>query len=202
MRQHIYLLSWCFLLAVASCAPQPTIIKLQPDDFTRLRTSGPIYAVHTEHDALFVWDPRMASGGGLGFLVFGSLAEREGNKIARENSLQDPVYILRDRFLAALASNHGVTNAKVVEETRKDGDQKIEKLRADFKDGNVLEFKTTASALVPIQHWISTEWKYTYRAELRLIRLSDGRTLWQQQCTADGKPLEKKDMFTATARRF
>ncbi|HEY1266724.1 MAG TPA: hypothetical protein VGH16_05670 [Candidatus Binatia bacterium] len=139
----------------------------------------------------------MASGGGLGFLVFGSLAEREGNKIARENSLQDPVYVLQDRFLSGLANNYGVTNFKVVEQTRKDSDEKTEKLKADFKDGNILEFKTTASAIVPIQHWFSNEWKYTYGAELRLIRLSDGRTLWQQQCTADGKPLEKKDMLTA-----
>jgi hypothetical protein len=195
MPRQILLLSWCFLLAAASCAPQPTIIKLLPDDFSRVRNDGVIHAIHIEHDALFVSDPRMTTVPGI--IVFGLLGEKEGRRIASENGLQDPVYLVRSRFLDGLASNHGVTNVKVVEQPRKDADQKIEKLRADFKDGTVLEFKTDGSAIVWITKVWNYDWKYSYTAELRLIRLSDGKTLWQQQCKAEGKPLEKKDMFTA-----
>jgi hypothetical protein len=195
MLRHIFLLFCSLLLALASCAPQPTIIKLLPDDFTRVRTDGVIYAVHIEHDALFVSDPRMTSVPGI--IVFGLLGEKEGRRIASENGLEDPVYLVRSRFLDALASNYGVTNVKVVEQARKDDDEKIEKLRADFKGAAVLEFKTDGSAIVWITKAWSYDWKYSYTAELRLIRLSDGKTIWQQQCKAEGKPLEKKDMFTA-----
>src|SRR5258706_2691605 len=132
------ILPCCLLLAVASFVPQPTVIKLAPDELTRLKSNGPIYAVHTEHDALFVANRTMTSGGALGFLIGAALGESQGNRIARENGLRDPVYTLKELFLAALARSHGITNVKVVEQTRKDGDQRIEKLRADFGDGNVL----------------------------------------------------------------
>ena len=182
-------------IGAVSCAPQATV-RLQPEDLAQLGATEPVYAVHLEQAPLFIGDPM---GGVLGFVISAAIARSRGDTVAQENEIKDPVYILKESFLADLVQNHGVKNLKVLDEPQPDDN--IETLRSALRRGSVLEFKTIASGLSHPNGW-TFYYAYAYYAKARLLRLTDGKVLWQSTCSSEGKTREWMGTFTANGAKL
>lgn len=187
------------LFGVESCAPQATIIRLAPEDLSGLKAAESVHAVHREMSPpLFVANAAMTMGA-LGFLVGGALGETQGGRIAREHQLKDPIHVMKAHFLAVLARDYGMKNVRVVEQAR--SDDKIEGLRADLKEGTVFIFETTGSGMSQPSGF-SANYAYTYYSEVRLVRLADGKVLWQNNCRSRGNARESLSTFTADGAKL
>ena len=186
-----------FLLFIGavSCTSQATV-RLQPQDLAELKVTEPVYAVHVEHAPLFIGNPM---GGLLGFVISGAIGQSRGDGVTQENQLKDPVFILKEQFLADLALNHGVKNVKVLDEPQPDDN--IETLRSALRRGSVLEFKTIASGLSHPNGW-TFYYAYAYYAKARLLRLTEGKVLWQSTCSCEGKTRDWMGTFTANGAKL
>ncbi len=179
---------WIVLACVISlifCGCAPKLIKLDADERARLKQVN-IQAVHYPPPSFNVRTPgkALAGGGGLlgGFISLG-LFKSAGEKMTHDYSLEDPVVVVKDRFLSSLDSDFGIKTSSAHEPLSKDS---LDELKTTLGKGMVFDFKTIQWMLF----YFPTDWSHfriAYSARSRLIRLEDSKILWQGVCEFIGQ---------------
>ncbi|HEV8306592.1 MAG TPA: hypothetical protein VGW35_02905 [Methylomirabilota bacterium] len=168
------------LLVAAGCAPAP--IRISDAEIARLKGEPEVRVVRYEPASLQV----TTRGGdaarqlGLAGLAFGSAAdEHKARLVVKEHGLQDPALSVRDRLVAGLTGEVGLTNVRIVEEPAPtDG---ADELRRRFGMGVILDIKTIVWWLnYNLNAWDA--YRLLYVARARLVRLDGPSVVWQAIC--------------------
>lgn len=151
-------------LLLAACAGPGT--TLSRDD--RAAIAGqPVHAVH--HRALRVFT--VESTARTLFLPV-PLGVLEGMQLQKDHGLQDPAAQVKEKLVAVLQKDFGLAGVRSVPEAPESDD--AETLRRIYQDGVVLDVRTW--------NWGLDNYRATYQARARLVRLADGTVLWQETC--------------------
>jgi hypothetical protein len=193
--------SFIFLFAVAAC--RPSVVQIENEELARLSSVGKITVV--------VYKPgqfnyttsgdRMAIGlvgaltGGLGGAAYGAAQEAKADRFVKEYALDDPVVHARDAFTDGISNR--VDSARLVANPEVLSDDDVETLQKSFGSGIILDFKTRLWGLASAPLRFST-YQVSYAVRARLLRLSDGKTLWQGYC----EHLGSDDQWRATFDEF
>jgi hypothetical protein len=160
-------------------APEP----VQSEELFRLTEQPEIKIVYYPPTALEIYRPKDSS----------SPAARgpidpvsEGSRLRNRFALEDPALQIKEQVVPLLAFEFGFKNITSVLHVRLSDD--IDRLKMDFKNGALIDFRTLAWALgsLPAPHSFSG---FLYSARARLIRLSPSRIVWEGQCLVRRKDL-------------
>ena len=164
--------------------PQIHVVTYQPPRFTYQMASGPVGS-----GAAGVFNP---ATGGLGVGMAGG---PRGQVFMLAPSLEDPVVQVKGIFVRGLVDRLDVSRLTQVQEALAEDD--IRALDQRFGGAVVLDFKTESWGLVP-GLLRTLPYQIFYVARSRLLRVSEGRVLWQGYCQYDGSDLRANlDEFTA-----
>ena len=114
----------------------------------------------------------------IGGAVAGASMQRAGEEMIATYAVPDPAIAVRERLAGALAEQFGL---RVTPDTAPMGDSAAE-LRAKFGgDAAVLDTHTLGWQLI----YYPADWTHhylVYAARARLLRLRDGKVLWENRC--------------------
>lgn len=128
--------------------------------------------------------------------VYGLAMQSRADRFVKTYSLEDPVPRTKETFLASLPEHIDVTRAAQSQELL--SNDAVENLRKKFDGGVVLDFKTESGGLISAP--LSSLYQTPYAVRARLVRLADGRVLWQGYCNRDGADSRASfDEFTANS---
>jgi hypothetical protein len=193
------------LLFVAAC--RPSVIQMEQDELARLTNEPKITVViykpgqfnYTTTGDAFAVGAIGALTGGLGGAAYGLAQEAKADRFVKEYSLEDPAAKARDAFIAGIANRidpgHLVPAPEVL------SDDGVEALQKAFGTGIVLDFKTRVWGLMSAPMRFST-YQVPYAVRARILRVSDGKTVWQGYCEHSGSDDQWRasfDEFTANS---
>jgi hypothetical protein len=98
----------------------------------------------------------------------------EGMSLQKDYNIEDTAPRVKDRLVAVLQRDLGVASVRSLPDSPESDDG--ETLRRVYKDGVVLDVRTW--------NWGLDNYRASYQARARLIRLADGAVLWQETCKA------------------
>jgi len=141
-------------------------------------------------------------GEGMG-LVFGPVgmvtadlqAKSTGERVRARISLDDPVFRVRDRFLAGLAADLGIAQPSAQEVFESDD---IEVLRQELgSSGLVLDFRTLNWGIGATSNLVgANKYGVGYIGGARLIRLEESKILWKGLCMSGTRDDKKATLVT------
>lgn len=131
--------------------------------------SHPIHAVHHRAMRVFVIDSTART-----LFLPVPINVLEGMSLQKEHKLEDPAPRVKERLVTVLHKDFGVTRVHSLPDSPESDD--YETLRAVYKSGVVLDVRTW--------NWGLDNYRASYQARARLIRLADGAVLWQETCKA------------------
>lgn len=171
-------------VVLTACAGPGT--TLNRDDRMALASQPHIHAVHHHPFRVFTVESTARS-----LFVPVPISVLEGMAIQKDYKLQDPAPRIKDRLAAVLQTDFGLTNVRVVSESPEA--DAADTLRSTYKDGVVLDVRTW--------NWGLDNYRATYQARARLIRLADGVVIWQETCKTSvanrGKPAAAMEALLA-----
>ena len=166
--------------------PEIRVVTYRPPRFLYQMPSAVFGAVGAG-----VFNP--ATGGFVG----GTAGDPRGQVVAIDSPLEDPAIQVRNSFIKGVAGH--LDAARLVQAGEPLPDDDVEALRKKFGGGVALDFKTTTWGLLS-SSLITVPYQVVYFGRSRLLRLSDGRVLWQGQCQYDGRyPGANLDQFKANS---
>lgn len=160
--RHVAALGSAALLA--ACAGPGT--TLNREDRNAL-ASQPIHAVHHRAMRVFV----VESTARTLFLPV-PVSVLEGMSLQKDHKIEDPAPRVKDRLVAVLHRDFGLNNVRSVPDSPESDD--AETLRSRYESGVVLDVRTW--------NWGLDNYRASYQARARLIRVTDGTVLWQETC--------------------
>ena len=166
--------------------PEIRVVTYQPPRFLYQMPSSTFGA-----GGAGVFNP--ATGGFIG----GAVGDPRSQVFAIDSPLEDPAIQVRNIFTKGIANQLAATRLIQAGELLHDDD--VAALQKKFGGGVALDFKTTTWGLLS-SSLISAPYQVVYFGRSRLLRLSDGRVLWQGQCQYDGRyPGANLDQFKANS---
>jgi hypothetical protein len=177
-----------FLLALAlfaACAP--ALVPLDRAELARLK-SEPIRVVTYQPPRFLYQAPVSQFGAGgvfnpvTGGFSGGAAGDPRAQVFAIDTPLEDPALRIKEVFIKGLAGELDAARLIDTPETLADDDART--LQKKFDGGAVLDFQTESWGLLA-SSLISLPYTMVYAARGRLLRLSDGRVLWQGHCRYD-----------------
>jgi hypothetical protein len=120
----------------------------------------------------------------------------EGSRLRNKFALEDPALQIKERIVLLLAFEFGFKNITPVLHVRLADD--IDKLKTDFKNGALIDFRTLSWALgnLPAPHSYSG---LLYSARARLVRLNPSRVVWEGHCLVRRKDLNLEQLEAGDA---
>ena len=120
-----------------------------------------------------------------------------GSQLRQAYSVQDPAVRIRDGFLAALQSDLGLQDVRIVERPLSRGDvggptaeRPVFELKATFGNATLFEFQTVEWGLgFSFEH--RGEYVIYYSILASLVRLEDSKVLWRAQVRCGSRPKER-----------
>ena len=212
------------LLSIYGCGSGFKQIKMSPEEWSHLKNQPVIQAIHYPSPSLTVITPGKAMlnglgpalvgvnagmgatllelGGaallGVGAAIYGEhRAVSSGNRIVKDYSIDDPIVRVKERFLFTLEKEYNFENIRSIKEPYSSA--KLAELKMIFREGLVIDFKTTRIGL----NYYPSSWSHyhiDYQVRARLIRLEDSKILWQGVCRfveKDPKTSPTMDELTA-----
>jgi hypothetical protein len=173
------------LALFAACAP--AFVALDRAELARLK-GEPIRVVTYQPPRFLYQAPVSQFGAGgvfnpvTGGFSGGAAGDPRAQVFAIDTSLEDPALRVKDIFIKGAADQLDTARLTDTPETLADDDAQT--LQKKFGAGAVLDFKTESWGLLA-SLLVSTPHQMIYAARGRLVRLSDGRVLWQGQCRYD-----------------
>jgi hypothetical protein len=167
-----------------AAAPEP----VQREELLRLAEQSEIKVVYYPPAALEAYRTKDSSSpaarGGIGPVA-------EGSRLRNRFALEDPALQVKERIVLVLAFEFGFKNITPVLHVRLSDD--IDKLKTDFKNGALIDFRTLAWALgsLPAPHSYSG---LLYSARARLVRLNPSGVVWEGQCLVRRKDLNLEQL--------
>jgi hypothetical protein len=201
---------WVLLLvlALAPTGCSPALIPMEKEEMARLKSEPKIHVVmyqparfnySTAGDG-FAVGVVGALTGGLGGAAYGLAMEARADAFVRKYSLEDPAGRARETFIGSLADQIDVARFIPAQDIlAEDG---VEALQKKFGAGVVLDFQTKIWGLMPAGPFSVSNYQVPYAVRSRLLRLSDGRVLWQGYCRRTGSDSDSRatwDEFTANS---
>jgi hypothetical protein len=189
-RQLVFRLSFIVASLAIGCAP--AFIPLDKEEMARLKNEPQILVVIYEPSRFAYQNPaRPVAPGAAGVFnpatgapLIGMPVDPYAPVFLLASALDDPVGAVKDVFVLGLAGRLGATRLVDLQEVL--ADDGIQGLQKRFGSGVVLDFRTRswgllqgATRLFPYQ--------IVYEVRSRLLRLRDGRILWQGHCQYDGR---------------
>jgi len=204
MENHKLTSTFVAVLLLSATGCSPSLIPMDKNEMARLKSESKIHVVayqppnfnySTAADG-FAAGAIGALTGGLGGAVYGLAMESRASRFAKTYFLEDPVPRAKETFLAGLPEHFDVT--RVAQSQEPLSDDGVENLRKNFDNGVVLDFKTESWGLISAP--LSSLYQTPYAVRARLVRLADGRVLWQGYCNRDGAGSRATfDEFTANS---
>lgn len=124
-----------------------------------------------------------AVGGVAAELAAGSLATNSEDKIAKKYKLDDPILIIKEKFLTVMKSEMGIDSLHLMDEHTQH-----QEAAAKFNQGMRLEFRTTF-------WWLNIFNRLFYEAEGRMVDFRNGKVLWQNWCLYKEESAESTQSF-------
>jgi len=117
----------------------------------------------------------------------GMAADPRSQVFAIDSPLEDPATQVKNVFIKGVANQLDV--ARLIQAGEPLSDDDAQALQKKFGGGIVLDFKTNTWGVLS-SPMITAPYQLVYLGRSRLLRLSDGRVLWQAQCSYDGRNRE------------
>ena len=175
------------------CAP--TIIEIDREMLMRLKNEPQILAVHYQPASFEVYGQLGAAGAatatGLATELFGLAgglaaagvvwggAISAGKQLIKDYSLEDPSPRVKEGFISAIESRLGFKSTRSIKETLSTED--LGELKEKFGNMIVIDF-LTSQWVFSDRGAFSGEYRLSYSARSRLVRLEDSKVLWQGVC--------------------
>jgi hypothetical protein len=184
-------------LFATACAP--AFVPLDKEELARLKNEE--IRVVTYQPPRFVYQaPAPYFGAGAagvfnpvtGGFAGGMAADPRSQVYAIDSPLEDPATQVKNVFIKGLANQLEV--ARLVQAGEPLSDDDARSLQKKFGGGVVLDFRTESWGLLA-SSLVSLPYQMIYGARARLLRLSEGRVLWQGQC----RYAANLDQFKATS---
>ncbi len=172
---------------MSSCASR----VLSSEDLTRLRQAPKVYAVHNPSRLGFALFPEEGLNGesigkyfGPVGLIAGGMsdlrsAQTLGERLLQEYSIQDPVLLVKAKSIALLAREN-INNIQAFDSTLPEDNSA--RLKQAVDSSVIIDFKTITWVLQSLnknpRHYADA-----YQARSRLIRVEDGKVLWEGECS-------------------
>lgn len=169
-------------LIVAACATSSGVAPNRAE-IAKLKDSGTaeIRAVtYTPAPFVLMSAGKIAAGslfGIVGGAVAGNSMEKAGQELIAATGVTDPALAVRDRLAGAFEGDFGL-HANPADAPATDA---VPDLKAKFGDSTVLDTRTLGWQLV----YYPSDWSHhflVYAGRGRLLRLSDGKVLWEGRC--------------------
>jgi hypothetical protein len=121
----------------------------------------------------------------MAFAGAGFLAIKNGKEWTAEYGLTHPMIPVRDRLVASLKSELGIYDFKALDKQIDVSNDSPEKLRSHLgmEKGTLLDLTGVYQVIYYASDWSHFHMYYNGRA--RLVRLDDGKVLWQGNCRTD-----------------
>jgi hypothetical protein len=174
------ILSLGSLSLLVGCA---TTVSLNDAERAELKTNGnPIQTLlYTSmgSNGLMITTPKTA----MAYVGAGFVAIKNGKEWSEENSIHHPMATLRDRVTAKLKSDLGVYSFKPIADTYDVSNDAPEKLKVRLGNGLLMDF----SGVYQVIYYVAdmSHYHMYYNARARLLRLDDGKVMWQGNCRTD-----------------
>lgn len=176
-------------LALNGCQ---TPTRVAREDLNAIRGADVIRVVHTRIPSMYVesrghFVANQVGGvfGIVGGLIGAAIAQSQGaehgGKLIPELELDDPVVLVRDRFLDVLKDRAAIRTVEVID-TPVDS-LELDQLKQRFGTGLLLTMKTSNWAVV-IKN-LRDGYRVRYDADATLYRLDDNKLLWRDGCHPD-----------------
>ncbi|MEK6374270.1 MAG: hypothetical protein AABO58_16405 [Acidobacteriota bacterium] len=181
MKRFIGSLVSLLLVLLIGCASGGGIAPNR-GEISKLKDSGSAVRAITYTPAPFVLMSagKVAAGslfGIVGGAVAGNSMQKAGQEMIAAYAVEDPAVAVRDRVAGTLASEFGLEPAA---DTAPASDA-LPDLKGRFGDGTVLDTRTLGWQLI----YYPSDWSHhylIYAGRARLLRLSDGKVLWENRC--------------------
>jgi hypothetical protein len=170
-------------LFLSACAGGPR--QLGVDDLALIRQEPTIIAMVYQPPPPFRHNTTWGEGMGV---VFGPIglataemkAQKSGARVRAKIGLEDPVFLVRDKFLTGIAAELGIEQPSLLEELYiNDLEQRIPTLES----GLLLEFRTMGWGIGAVSNpFRANLYGVGYQGGVRLIRLEDRQILWKGFC--------------------
>jgi hypothetical protein len=184
-------------------------VKVSPETTAELRAAPVVHVVKYTSGGLNIMSPKSVAGAGALAAATGSSELPTGPQLIRAYGLPDQADAVSRNLVEKLKVDGGMGNFRVepgflsrpyVEDTAG--------LRAKYPSGLVLELTIDS----PMASYGAMNWKtytYGYAARARLVRASDGKILWSDNCNlhafaadADQRKLDVSEFEKNAGRRF
>lgn len=171
----------CTVQLLSACAQD--LVRLDPATRESLKSTSEIKVIHHVAPELYVPtdQPRVAYTGGGGYAA---LESQTRDLLIREYDLKDPILRVKTNFAAAAGKKLGGPTLTPVPAPFMIGEGP-DRLKMQFGRETILDFATMYWAVVPLPFEPADI--VAYRARARLIRLPEGKILWQGVCDLEGK---------------
>jgi hypothetical protein len=186
-------------LFASACAP--AFVPLDREEMARLKSEPEIRVVTYQPPRFLFQMPGGPFGAGasgmfnpaIGGFVGGMAGDPRSQVFAIDSPLEDPATQVRNIFIKGVANQLDV--ARLIQAGEPPPDDDAQTLQKKFGGGIVLDFKTDTWGVLS-GPMITAPYQLVYMGRSRLLRLSDGRVLWQAQCRYDGRdPGANLDQF-------
>jgi hypothetical protein len=191
-------LGTALILIAAGCSP--AFVPIDREEMARLKSEPEIRVVTYQPPRFLYQMPGGPFGAGaagvfnpaLGGFVGGMASDPRSQVFAIDSPLEDPATQVKNVFIKGVANQLDV--ARLVQAGEPLPDDDAHALQKKFGGGVVLDFRTESWGLLA-SSLVSLPYQMIYGARARLLRLNDGRVLWQGQCRYDAT----LDQFKATS---
>jgi hypothetical protein len=178
IRRHALAL----VLFAVGCATN-TGVPPNRNELARLKDTEVRLVTHQRAPFVLMSAAKVGTGalfGIVGGAVAANSMEKAGEQLITDYQLTDPAVTVRDRVAEALQATYGVRTA--VADTVPPTDSMTD-LTSRFGRETVLDTRTLGWQLI----YYPTDWTHhyvIYAGRARILRLSDGKTLWDGRCLA------------------
>lgn len=118
------------------------------------------------------------------------VALKNGKEWTQENNISHPMAAVRDRLTGKLKSEMGLYSFKHLETTVDIGEDSVDKLKARFGSGLIMDFSGGYQVIYYLTSPSSYHMYFNGRA--RLVRLEDGKIMWAGNCRTDVEDPDNK----------
>ena len=127
------------------------------------------------------------------------LAVKNGKEWTEQHGLTHPLAPVRNRLVSKLKSDFGLYSVKNIDKEIDVSNDAPEKLRAQLgmDKGTLLDLTGTYQVIYYATNW--SHFHMYYNARARLLRLDDGKVLWQGNCRTDVEDPDNKPTFDELA---
>ena len=186
-------LGTALMLVAAGCSP--AFVPIDREEMARLKSEPEIRVVTYQPPRFLFQMPSGPFGAGasgmfnpaIGGFAGGINSDPRSQVYAIDSPLEDPATQVKNVFIKGVANQLDV--ARLVQTGEPLSDDDAQALQKKFGGGIVLDFKTDTWGVLS-GPMITAPYQLVYMGRSRLLRLSDGRVLWQAQCRYDGRNLE------------